>query len=336
MGGDIVYIIENSELMKEWDWNKNRGLDPHSLTSRSNKLAWWRCEKGHEWKTTPDKRSRGSGCPYCSNHRVWPGYNDMQTMAPELLKDWNESRNAGLDPNKIVYTSYKKVWWKCSSCGYEWEAPIRERALLGHGCTRCAAAQRTAKRIETYLEKNGSLADTDIVSEWNYEKNGDLQPEKFTPKSNQTVWWKCPACGYEWKAKISNRANGRGCPCCSNRVVVPGVNDLRTTNPALAAEWNYEKNVELRPEMVTSGSGKKVWWTCPIGHSYQATVLHRSSGTSCPVCNSGRQTSFAEQAIYFYVKQIYPDAISRCQTILGNRMELDVYIPSIRVGIEYD
>ena len=81
---------------------------------------------------------------------------------------------------------------------------------------------------------------------------------------------------------------------------------------------------------------KKVWWKCPVGHDYQATILHRSSGTKCPICNFGRQTSFAEQAIFFYVKKIYPDAINRYKASFLNKMELDIFIPSINLAIEYD
>ena len=42
--------------------------------------------------------------------------------------------------------------------------------------------------------------------------------------------------------------------------LIRGVNDLATVNPRLAKEWNYEKNGDLRPEDVTYGSDRKVWW----------------------------------------------------------------------------
>ena len=64
--------------------------------------------------------------------------------------------------------------------------------------------------------------------------------------------------------------------------------------------------------------------------------MHRGHGTDCPVCYSGRQTSFAEQAVYFYVKQLYPDAINRFKADFLGQMELDIYIPSIKFAIEYD
>ena len=176
------------------------------------------------------------------------------------------------------------------------------------------------------------------MSEWNWEKNNELGffPNKLAHKSNKKVWWKCSKCGHEWEAKILNRANGRNCPLCSNKVVVKGKNDIATTHPQLAAEWHPTKNGDLTPENVSYGANKRVWWLCPQGHEYQATINHRSGGTNCPKCNSGRQTSFAEQAFYYYIKKLYPDAINRYTEIFDNRMELDIYIPSRRLAIEYD
>ena len=98
-----------------------------------------------------------------------------------------------------------------------------------------------------------------LMSEWNYEKNGDLNPETLTLGSHQKVWWKCEK-GHEWQAVIYSRNNGFGCPICSGHKVLKGYNDLATTNPTLAKEWNYEKNGDLKPEHFMAGSGKKVWW----------------------------------------------------------------------------
>ena len=53
---------------------------------------------------------------------------------------------------------------------------------------------------------------------------------------------------------------------------------------ALLAQWDLEQNLPLTPDDVTFGSHKRVWWTCPSGHSWQAMVYTRSEGTGCPVC----------------------------------------------------
>jgi len=179
-----------------------------------------------------------------------------------------------------------------------------------------------------------------LMDEWYEEKNieAGIFPDKVGSQSNKKAFWKCNKCGYTWETKISNRYHGRGCPCCARKRVVTGSNDLATTHPDLIKEWDYERNGELTPDKVLYGTAKKVYWKCPEGHSYRATINHRSgiNGTCCPKCNAGRQTSFAEQAFFYYIQKVFPDAINRYTEIFSNSMELDIYIPSIKLGIEYD
>jgi hypothetical protein len=134
---------------------------------------------------------------------------------------------------------------------------------------------------------------------------------------------------------------GHGCKVCADKSIalsnqkknlVVGVTDLKTVAPNLVDEWDYKKNGKLRPEDFTAGSGIKVWWKCKkYGHSWQATISSRVAGSGCPYCHS--HTSYPEQAIYYYVSKIYPDAVNT-DTHLG--FELDIFIPERQVAIEYD
>ncbi len=129
-----------------------------------------------------------------------------------------------------------------------------------------------------------------LAKEWHPTLNGELLPRDVLPGSNRKVYWKCPRCNYEWKAKICNRAKGkRRCPCCSNKVVVKGVNDLATTHPELAKEWDYKKNINLNPSQISYSSSHKYWWVCSKGHeSYLTSPSHRINGTGCPICGNIR------------------------------------------------
>ncbi len=333
------YIINNKELMKDWNWEKNNSIQlfPDKLTIGSNKKAWWTCSNGHDWFAPIYRKNERNSCPFCSNRRILTGYNDLETLYPELMKEWDWVKNRDINPNTLSKNSTKKVFWICSKCGNSWNTTIRYRAIKKCGCPKCALITRAVNK-HNYALKNGTcLTETKFLEDWNWEKN-KIEPSNYTTGSNEYADWKCHICGYEWKSKISNRCLlNRGCPCCANKVIVSGINDLKTLRPEIAQEWNYSKN-ELKPEQVSIGSGKKVWWTCPNGHEYQATVLHRTfgEGTNCPICNFGRQTSFAEQCVYFYVKQLYPDAINRYKAPWLQRMELDIFIPSINYAIEYD
>ena len=124
----------------------------------------------------------------------------------------------------------------------------------------------------------------ELMQEWDYDNNNGIDPTTVGRGSHLEVSWKCKKCGYIWSTQIYNRANGKGCPCCANRVVVQGRNDLATTDPELAAEWHPTLNV-LTPTKVTRGQAKKVWWLCPrCGNEWQDTINHRTNGRGCSKC----------------------------------------------------
>ena len=125
----------------------------------------------------------------------------------------------------------------------------------------------------------------ELMQDWNYENNTGIDPTRVGRGSHEYVSWKCHKCNYVWKAQVYNRANGKGCPCCANRIVVPGINDLATTDPELSAEWHPTLN-DLNPTEVTRGQAKKVYWLCPnCGNVWQDSLNHRSGGRGCSVCN---------------------------------------------------
>ena len=178
-----------------------------------------------------------------------------------------------------------KAWWVCPKCDAEYESTISHR-VYGTGCPKCGVEKQVAKRRANCAKKSGGIKDSLLLAEWNYEKNGACKPEDFSPTSSASVWWRCKKCGYEWKAKISNRSHGRECPCCANRVVVKGKNDLATLYPDLAKEWNCELNGSKTPESIVPGHNGRVWWTCPkCRHVYQASPSNRTSkGSGCRKC----------------------------------------------------
>ena len=72
----------------------------------------------------------------------------------------------------------------------------------------------------------------------------------------------------------------------TKRALIPGINDLQTTHPEVAALWDEERNGALTPCQLLSGSNKKVWWRCEKGHAWQAAPYSLTiSGTRCPYCS---------------------------------------------------
>ena len=67
----------NPVLAREWNTDKNNGLQPSQVMPYTNRKVWWLCQKGHEWQSTPNDRVAGYNCPYCSNQAILEGYNDL-------------------------------------------------------------------------------------------------------------------------------------------------------------------------------------------------------------------------------------------------------------------
>ena len=124
----------------------------------------------------------------------------------------------------------------------------------------------------------------DLMREWDFEKNSalGLDPKKLKTRSNKKVWWRCSS-GHSWQATVDNRTMGRNCPYCSKREVLKGDNDLQTTHPDLAREWDYEANKPLRPDEVTAISIRRVGWICAnCGHKWITRIRYRTlKGTGC-------------------------------------------------------
>jgi len=260
-----------------------------------------------------------------------------------LLSEWNWEKNNNISPYTVGTGSEKKVWWKCSSCGYEWQAnPNSRSGAKKHGCPECGKRRAFLHRREKRILQVGSLASCypSLLEEWDYTKNG-LDPESIPPYIGEKVWWLCKECGHSWAAIVQSRTkNGTGCPICgklkakeiikSNKLKKEG--SLTRTHPEIAQEWDYDKN-EISPDSISWHYSRKVHWICRKGHEYLSAPNRRVRlGVGCPICAKESGTSFPEQAIFYYINKV----ITSESRFLYNGIEIDIYIPSCHIGIEYD
>lgn len=189
----------------------------------------------------------------------------------------------------------------------------------------------------------------DVAQYWHPTKN-DIKPDEIYYMSTKEIWFLYPYddpntgkhYDFEWKQRLCKKVlHNTACPYLSKPVqkayIYPGFNDLYTKQKELIdSEWDWDKNTIL-PSEIAEYSHLNVWWKCSaFGHSYQRPVSKKLIHKTCPICTETMYISFAEKAVYYYMKQVFPDAIPNYIGCFDNRMELDIYIPSIKTGIEYD
>jgi G:T-mismatch repair DNA endonuclease (very short patch repair protein) len=289
------------DVAAQWHPTKNNGLGHGSgplkgeplradnVIAGSQKKVWWKCPVAddHEWLAMVESRTKdGHGCACCRGLKT-SVTNRLDTQFPELAAEWHPTKNGDLTPADVVAGTHKKIWWKCPVADdHEWPAAGNNRVQHGVGCP-CCVNQRISvtNRLDTQFPE--------LAAEWHPTKNGDLTPADVIAGTMQKIWWKCPvADDHEWLASGNSRVSkGSGCACCANQR--PSVtNRLDVLFPEIAAEWHPTRNGDLTPADVIAGSGRTVWWKCPVAddHEWPAPPSRRTGANKegCACCRGFR------------------------------------------------
>ena len=276
------FATKYPETAKQWHPTKNGDKTPDMFTYGSGHQAYWLCPTcGQTWKAAMNLRSlQDRGCPYCAHEKPIKGVNDLVTLRPDLMKDWDYEKNIGIDPTDLMPNSNKKVYWKCSKCGYRYYTFVANRNR-GTGCKKCAG--------QVLIPGVNDLATLypDVAKQWDYERNGSVTPSDIFPQTNDDYNW-IDEFGHRWSTTPNARIRGTGCPYCSGNKVLEGFNDLATTHPEIAKEWHPTKNGDLKPTQVSKGRRDPVWFLCPnCGNDYQSIIANKIKGFGkCPKCSS--------------------------------------------------
>ena len=123
--------------------------------------------------------------------------------------------------------------------------------------------------------------------------------------------------------------------CFKNRIVIPK-SDRMWSGFAIASD-RYQFLAERMGGQYLGPFGEigvttKACWKCKEGHEFETVPQCIVAGSWCPRCSN--KISKAETEVFDFVKSLAPDAVSRDRTIIGPK-ELDIYIPSLKLGIEY-
>jgi hypothetical protein len=199
-----------------------------------------------------------------------------KTSKPSLAETHPElaAQADGWDPMTFTAGSNKKVKWLCES-GHSWTTTVNSRTSggrdkTGTGCAVCSG-RKLLKGFNDLKTINPTLASEAL----------DWDPSEFLRGSRERKNWICRK-NHVWSQTIVERAcSGSNCPSCAGKVLLPGVNDLASLFPEVAAEadgWD--------PRGIFAQSNKRHKWKCKLGHEWLAVVGSRTSkGTGCPFCS---------------------------------------------------
>ena len=316
------------DIAAQWHPTRNGDITPSMVTAGSRmKQYWWLGKCEHEWQSNVLNRVHGNGCHQCLGRKK----STPQGFLKDDLTLWAQVDAENNDMSVVTQLrrySVTPVQW-VGHCGHRWSASPASRSS-GRGCPICSG-----NTVEVGVNDLQSVNPT-VASQWHPTKNGSRTPSTVTAGSGYKATWVCDA-GHEWKAAVSDLTgqHHNGCPYCSGRLAVPGLNDLATKHPGIASQWHPTKNGSRTPITVTAGSGYKAAWVCDKGHEWEATVSNRTGrGSGCPECYATNFVSKAEKELKQHLAQEGFTVRTSVRNIIPG--ELDLYIPDRKVAVEFN
>ena len=266
------------DIAKDWHPYKNAPLTPNDIVAGGYKKVWWICKHGHEWQTPIGYRvNNGTGCPKCS----------LQTSRIEIA----------------VYSEldamFNDVAWREKISGYECDVYLRDNNIG----VEIDGVYWHSRRPEQELAKSAAF-ETEGVQLFRLREDGLLQLSerdvsfKFSEDEFLVIsrllssLLKYAQLTDDQHTKLRNYINGPGLineklyrKLVANLPAPPPGQSLADKHPDIAKQWAYDLNAPLSPEHFRPASNKTVWWRCPKGHTWKASMNNRvCQDTGCPAC----------------------------------------------------
>lgn len=133
------FETRHGSFSKYWDYSRNV-FKPDEVYYRSQEKYWFLCEKGHSFRKSllkVDENNRCS-CPICQGDIVLKGFNDLETLKPDIAKYWCKDINT-LMPDEVTIGSNREVWFECANagCNEVFLTPVCNRVSTNGFCFNC-------------------------------------------------------------------------------------------------------------------------------------------------------------------------------------------------------
>lgn len=194
------------------EWSDENSVKPTQITRGSTKKIKWICPTNpmHKYEMTVNDRTSGHGknCPYCAGRKILAGDNDLQTLYPDVTKEWDHEKNKSLKPTMISAHNMRKVWWKCSN-GHSYDMEVANRVKVGINCPICS----NKRLLKGYNDLKTMYPD--IAEEWS-AKNEVPADAIIAGSARRGVWICKNNPKHRWEASVSSRTFSKtGCPFCN-------------------------------------------------------------------------------------------------------------------------
>lgn len=270
-------------------------------------------EHGEFWQT-PRDHVRGNKCPKCANLKR--GSKKRLTNNEFIIKA-KEIHGDKYNYSMVDYkNSSTKVKIICLIHGEFEQTPTNH--LLGQGCPKCVGKNMTTSEI---IEKFKTIHG----NKYDYSKviyNGMQSKVIIT----------CSEHG-DFKQTPSKHLIGQGCRKCGYSE--NGINNRITQEIFILRANGIHKNKYDYSLVEYKTAHDKIKIICPKHGEFEQLPYDHLQGHGCPSC--GNTFSIGEMEIYQYLcDKLGKESIILHDRNILNGKEIDIFIPKLKIGIEYN
>lgn len=235
----------------------------------------------------------------------------------EFNRRVNDKHGDKFDLSKVVYTGMRDcVEVTCNECRHSYST--KARVLLDSNCPQCARNILKGRGgLEHFIDRSKS-------------QHGDKYGYgKVVYKNNATpVVINCPHHGdFTQLPTVHYRSGCHSCGRDKNFYGKKKFSDMATD--LHNGKYTYD-NVEY------IGSATKVDITCDKHGDFKQMPCRHLQGEGCPKCAFSNTSSKGQLEIYEYIKSITDTPIELNVTNVIGRKHLDIYLPKLKIAIEYN
>ena len=279
------------------------------------------CLQHGDFKITPNKHKLGQGCLECSI--IENSKKKREKGAANIIRRIKEVHGEIYDLSEVVYDKMKSpVTIICKKHGRKQITP--SSLIYGKcGCDECGRERSEAAKIRPLEDV---LKQATQVHEGKY---GYHKIENYTDTQAKYIFV-CPVHG-EFPQTMADHLSGRGCKDCGKEMT--GLKKRLTQEEVIERCTEVHGNRYDLSKIKYITDREPIEIICKKHGSFFPLPINFMRGHNCGRC--GVKVSKAEIEVQDFIKETHKIVESN-RKILGNGKELDIFIPSEKIAIEYN
>jgi very-short-patch-repair endonuclease len=231
--GECQSCLEKSCYIYRDKWSSKNDILPELVNISSNKKFIFNCPRcSHEYEQRPAKKTKGLGCPYCSNQKRCGNCEHCLKNSCSVYKDtWSDNNKEKCE--YVAIGSDKKFLFNCDVCNHEYEQSPDNKSR-GKGCPYCANQKRCGK-CETCLDNSCFI----YKKIWSDKNNQEC--EYVALQNNKKFIFNCLKCSHEYGQSPNSKSLGRGCPYCVNKTELKVADFLKQQKIKFISQFKIKK-----------------------------------------------------------------------------------------------